>query len=77
MKTFKGMDIVIINPKLIPDAKFETRRVRTHKKKRVNKKYLKRYGFYEYEVMSGFIIVNNNIYMSQKTYNKLKYIVED
>lgn len=76
MKTFKGMDIIIINPKLLPNAKFETKRVRTHKKKRIDKKYFKKYGTYEYEVVSGFLIVNDKIHMSQKTYDKLKDIVE-
>lgn len=76
MKTFKGMDVIIINPKLLPNAKFETKRVRTHKKKRIDKKYLKKYGTCEYEIISGFLIVNDKIYMSQKTYDKLKNIVE-
>lgn len=46
---------------------------RKHHKKRINKKWQKRYGFTEYELMPYYSTVFHNgvIYMSQKTYNEL------
>lgn len=49
---------------------------RKHHKKRINKKWQKRYGYYEYNMMPHgevfFDEVNRVIHMTQKTYDELK-----
>ena len=47
---------------------------RTHKKKRINKKWRKRYGLVSAPVEKGqcFVVKGVGIYMSRKTYNALK-----
>lgn len=47
--------------------------VRRHRKKRINKKWLKRYGTHWEMLDPGQIIfVNGKLLMSRRTYNKLK-----
>ena len=47
--------------------------VRKHKKKRINKKWLKRYGTYWEMLDPGeVVLVNGQLLMSRKTYNNLK-----
>ena len=47
--------------------------VRKHKKKRINKKWLKRYGTYcEMLDLGEVVLVDGRLLMSRRTYNKLK-----
>ena len=48
--------------------------VRKHKKKRINKKWRKRYGLVSTPIEKGMCVVVNGVgvYMSRKTYNSLK-----
>ena len=47
--------------------------VRKHKKKRINKKWLKRYGAYWEKLDPGeIVLVDGQMLMSRRTYNKLK-----
>ena len=50
------------------------RQNRTHKKKRINKKWEKRYGFTEYNTIEdGQVInINGSLYMNAKTASMLK-----
>lgn len=49
--------------------------VRKHKKKRINKKWLKRYGTYWEKLDPGeVVLVDGQLLMSRRTYNKLKRI---
>lgn len=50
------------------------RQNKTHKKKRINKKWEKRYGFTKYNTMEDGQIVNMNgsLYMNTKTASMLK-----
>lgn len=58
----------------------ETQR-RKHHKKRINKKWRKRYGVIEYDLMPHGEIVFNEIdrtlYMTKKTYNALKESIKE
>lgn len=63
---FNGMPIVIT-----PGSKIQNR---THKKKRINKKWAKRYGYTYHEVIEdGKILIynENTLYMNQKTHEDL------
>ena len=63
---FNGMPIVIT-----PGSKMQNR---THKKKRINKKWAKRYGYTYYDVIEdGKILIcnENTLYMNQKTHESL------
>ena len=46
---------------------------RKHHKKRINKKWQKRYGYHEYNMMphGQVMMMNNVIYMTEKTYREL------
>ena len=53
---------------------------RKHKKKRINKKWLKRYGCYEIDLMPhGQVILMNDgiIYMTKRTYRELIQAIEE
>ena len=52
----------------------KTYQKRKHRKKRINKKWLKRYGCYEIDFMphNQIIKVDNKIYMTKKTFEELK-----
>lgn len=47
---------------------------RKHRKKRINKKWLKRYGTYEFNMMphNEIIMMDNAVWMTKRTYQKLK-----
>lgn len=45
---------------------------RKHKKKRINKKWLKRYGVWDSDFSNGCVFVDGKIYMSAPEYHKLK-----
>ena len=46
---------------------------RKHHKKRINKKWQKRYGYYEYNMMphGQVMMMDGAIYMTEKTYREL------
>lgn len=53
--------------------------VRKHHKKRINKKWQKRYGYFEINMMPHNDIVMTDdgvLYMTKRTYQRLKKIVE-
>lgn len=63
---YSGVPIIVV-----PTYK---RQNKTHKKKRINKKWAKRYGFTEYNTMEdGQVInINSSLYMNAKTASMLK-----
>ena len=66
-----GMPIIILPP--------IKKQARTHKKKRINKKWAKRYGFITYYngIEDGKTYVfDKKLYMNQATYLALKKIIE-
>lgn len=69
----RGFDYLFGTPIIIfPTRKFQKR---THKKKRINKKWAKRYGFTLYKSIIGdndVFVLDNKLYMGYKAYEKLK-----
>ena len=59
-------------PIVITDAITKKVRCRIHRKKRIDKKWLKRYGYKEVQDHSKILFVNNTLYMSQKNHDRLK-----
>ena len=49
---------------------------RTHKKKRINKKWLKRYGMKIVPDNTKILLVNNTLMMTEKWYEKLKKLTD-
>ena len=49
---------------------------RTHKKKRINKKWLKRYGMKIVPDNTKILLVNNTLMMTGKCYEKLKKLTD-
>ena len=62
---FNGMPIVIT------DHITKTVRKRTHKKKRIDKKWLKKYGYKEVQDESKIYMFDDKLFMSKKCYDKL------
>ena len=52
---------------------------RKHKKKRINKKWLKRYGCYEIDSMphGQVVLMDGAIYMTKRTYRELIQAIEE
>ena len=67
LRSFSGANIIVV-----PDS---LRQNRTHKRKRINKKWAKRYGFSRYNVLEdGKIIqsvLDKTLYMNPRTYDDL------
>lgn len=67
------MDVNVHEIIVLRDKKVQAR---THKKKRINKKWAKRYGFKTYEnqlLENGqMIVMGREIYMNERTYKALK-----
>ena len=65
---YTGIPIIVV-----PDNKKQNR---THKKKRINKKWAKRYGYTTYNLIEDekVITMNESIYVNPRTYYKLKSI---
>ena len=61
---------------IVPTRKIQNR---THKKKRINKKWAKRYGFTIYERLknSEIYMMDGKLYMNQHTHEILKKILEN
>ena len=74
----KGFDYLFGTPIIIvPTRKIQNR---THKKKRINKKWTKRYGFTLYKSIIGdndMFMLDNKLYMGYKAYEKLKESVNE
>ena len=62
---FNGMQIIIT------DAITKTIRSRIHRKKRIDKKWLKRYGYKEIQDHSRILVFGNVLYMSKQNYDRL------
>lgn len=62
---FNGMPIVIT------DCITKIVRKRTHKKKRIDKKWLKKYGYTEVQDESKIYMFDRKLFMSKKCYDKL------
>ena len=67
LRSFSGANIIVV-----PDSLQQNR---THKRKRINKKWAKRYGFSRYNVLEdGKIIqsvLDKTLYMNPRTYDDL------
>lgn len=67
------MDVNVHEIIVLRDKKVQAR---THKKKRINKKWAKRYGFKTYENQlfknGQMIVMGQKIYMNERTYEALK-----
>lgn len=67
-----GTPIIIVSPR--------KKQNRTHKKKRINKKWAKRYGFTLYKSIIGdndMFMLDNKLYMGYKAYEKLKESINE
>ena len=72
----RGFDYLYGTPIIIvPTRKIKNR---THKKKRINKKWAKRYGFTISETLKNgeTYMMDGKLYMSQHTYTQLKTSIE-
>ena len=69
-----GIEVDYYNgiPIVVTDAITKKVRSRTHRKKRIDKKWLKRYGYKDVTDHSKTLLVNGTLYMSQKLYDRLK-----
>ena len=69
LDTYTGIPIIVV-----PDSKKQNR---THRKKRINKKWAKRYGFAEYNSIENdnVIALDGKMYMNQRTYYKMKSLL--
>lgn len=70
MDIYNGMPIIINN--------YITKKVRcrTHKKRRIDKKWLKRYGYKEVQDGATMYMVNGSLIMSQKCYDKFSSLID-
>lgn len=59
-------------PIVITDAIIKKVRCRIHRKKRIDKKWLKRYGYKEVEDHSKMFFCNGKLFMSKKNYDRFK-----
>ncbi len=66
---YTGIPIIVV-----PDNKKQNR---THKKKRINKKWAKRYGYTIYNFIEDekVITMNGTMYMNPRTYYKIQGLV--
>lgn len=65
---YTGIPIIVV-----PDSKKQNRR---HRKKRINKKWAKRYGYTTYNSIEDekVIMMNGSMYVNPRTYNNLKLL---
>lgn len=68
VETIKGLNVIIVQ------NHEEGEQIRKHHKRRINKKWLKRYGVYGKQKLkkSEVYKVCENVYMSRLTYKQLK-----
>lgn len=69
LNLLNGYDIIITTKK---------HQIRTHKKKRINKKWAKRYGFMYFDIQEKgqAVIIGSKIYMTQRDYDELKEVIK-
>lgn len=67
------MDISMINGMSIQIVPTHKVQIRTHRKKRINKKWAKRYGFRVYDILEDgkIIMIGGIMYMNRKTHDDL------
>ena len=70
MNMLSGMPIIINN------YITKTVRCRTHKKRRIDKKWLKRYGYKEIQDDTKIYMVDGSLFMSQKCYDKFSSLID-
>ena len=58
-------------PIIISPFMTTTKQARTHRKRRINKKWFKRYGMCTVDDMQTVYFIGDKIYMSQGLFNKL------
>lgn len=66
-RIYNGMPVIIVPSK---------RQRRTHKKKRINKKWAKRYGYHFGFEKGQAYVINDTLYMSKETYSMFKEYLE-
>lgn len=59
-------------PIVVTDKITEKVRCRIHRKKRIDKKWLKRYGYKVVPDNSSILLIKGTLYMSQKVYDRLQ-----
>ena len=69
MDTWNGMPVIINN------YITKTIRCRTHKKRRIDKKWLKRYGYKEVQDDTKMYMFDGKLLMSQKCYDKFNKLI--
>ena len=73
LRSFSGANIIVV-----PDSLQQNR---THKRKRINKKWAKRYGFSRYNALEDGKIVQSvldkTLYMNPRTYDDLRRISDE
>ena len=69
MNMLSGMPVIITN------AITKNVRCRKHKKRRIDKKWLKRYGYKEVQDDTKMYIFNGSLLMSQKCYDKFSSLI--
>lgn len=69
LSAYTGIPIIVV-----PDSKKQNK---THKKKRINKKWVKRYGYTLYNSIEDekVITMNGSMYMNPRTYYKMKSLL--
>lgn len=69
LANYTGIPIIVV-----PDSKKQNR---THKKKRINKKWAKRYGYTVHNLFKDneIITMSGSMYMNPRTYYKVKSLV--
>lgn len=67
LEFYNGKRVIITNAITKKDVQ-----ARRHKKKRINKKWLKRYGHKAVPDNNKVIMTNDTLYMTKKCYEKLK-----
>lgn len=71
-----NMDMLNGMPVIITNTITKKVRCRTHKKRRIDKKWLKRYGYREVQDDTKMYIFNGSLLMSQKCYDKFKILID-
>lgn len=62
---------IIISDRITKDVQ-----ARRHKRKRINKKWLKRYGFKKVPDNTKIFVTDEYVFMTEKTYEKVKAILD-
>lgn len=68
------MELYMVHPIYIATKE---RQKRKHRKKRINKKWLKRYGTYELNMMphGEIVLIDGVIWMTKKTFEQFKKLI--